>query len=433
MPRKPKARKKKITVVVEGNPIAVTLFPPSGVRKSWYAYWKGLVTSKSTGEQELESAMAVAENMVRNGGKRSELTDNMLTDEDFEDIQRAHYRRKQDSEARVRSEKTLRTCIEAIGAFRDITGLSPVTLATADDCARFQQRALELPKSWRLGFPKKKKDAERLSPNTVLKWSRAIQAAFERANINGGKKCVRGVVDDKKLLTENPWHQFTWIEERKRPIRQFKGEELLAVLDYFESGWSGVMVAVAAAKTFLWTWARLSEVASLSWDNLRVVGEEYHFEIVGKMGVEKWARIPNCLHDELEELKTGSSYVFAAYNRQLRDFHQKTGQARFGEKVSSEFDPRAFGNWFQEKLGLWGEATGNPHATPHVFRKTALQHARAGEDTNRRVAEDARLNESVMMAHYVTERDEELRQASNRTYRRILASLSTEVARTRPI
>ena len=33
-----------------------------------------------------------------------------------------------------------------------------------------------------------------------------------------------------------------------------------------------------------------------------------------------------------------------------------------------------------------------------------------------------------MMRHYVTERDEELRQASNRTYARILASLPPEIA-----
>ena len=33
-----------------------------------------------------------------------------------------------------------------------------------------------------------------------------------------------------------------------------------------------------------------------------------------------------------------------------------------------------------------------------------------------------------MMAHYVVERDEEMRQASNRTYHRILVSLSLEVA-----
>ena len=34
-----------------------------------------------------------------------------------------------------------------------------------------------------------------------------------------------------------------------------------------------------------------------------------------------------------------------------------------------------------------------------------------------------------MLGHYVTEGDEELRQASNRTYQRIAASLPAEVAR----
>ena len=105
------------------------------------------------------------------------------------------------------------------------------------------------------------------------------------------------------------------------------------------------------------------------------------------------------------------------------------GQPKFVRRVGGQFKPTAFADWFQEKLGQWGRSTGNPHATPHVFRKTALQHARIGEDLNRRVAEDAKLNESVMIAHYVTERDEELRHASNRTYRRIVASLPPHVAR----
>ena len=34
MPRKPKLEKKTITVVVNGTPIAVTLHPPAGARKS---------------------------------------------------------------------------------------------------------------------------------------------------------------------------------------------------------------------------------------------------------------------------------------------------------------------------------------------------------------------------------------------------------------
>ena len=67
-------------------------------------------------------------------------------------------------------------------------------------------------------------------------------------------------------------------------------------------------------------------------------------------------------------------------------------------------------------------------ATPHIFRKTALQHARRGEDLNRQVALDAKLNVSVMLNHYVVEEADQPRQASNRTFQRILASLPVDVA-----
>jgi hypothetical protein len=53
---------------------------------------------------------------------------------------------------------------------------------------------------------------------------------------HAGKKCVRGVpgVDEKVLLTENPWQQFKWIEGPEKPIRLFDGGDLLSFLDYME-------------------------------------------------------------------------------------------------------------------------------------------------------------------------------------------------------
>jgi hypothetical protein len=48
---------------------------------------------------------------------------------------------------------------------------------------------------------------------------------------------------------------------------------------------------------------------------------------------------------------------------------------------------------------------------------------------NRQVAADAKVSEAVLMTSYVKETDEEMRQASNRTFHRILASLPPEVAR----
>ena len=63
-----------------------------------------------------------------------------------------------------------------------------------------------------------------------------------------------------------------------------------------------------------------------------------------------------------------------------------------------------------------------------VRRTTTLQYARQGEDINRQVAQDASVTTSVMMTSYVTERDEELRQKSNRFFARIVARLHPTVA-----
>lgn len=235
MGRKPKAEKRRsITVVVNGAVIPVTLHPPKPPRRAWYAYWPGLVASKSTGQTEFEQAALVAEDMVRNGGKRGGDQENdapsILSDDEFEEIQRRHYGKKTDSAAMVRAEKSLAACLDAIRAFREITGITPISLATPDDCERFQRDALKKPRNWRMQF-RTKDEPRRLRPNTVIKWSVALQAAFERANANGGKKCVRGVVSNERLLKSNPWRQFTWIEGTAAKKRFFSDEELLSLLE----------------------------------------------------------------------------------------------------------------------------------------------------------------------------------------------------------
>src|SRR5262245_50105161 len=130
MPRKPIERVVKINVLVDGTPVAVTLHPPTGTRASWYAFWSGLVTSKSTGTATKDDAVRVVEQMLGNGGKRPDLGDTVLSDEEVEEIQRRHYQKKTDPSARRRAEKTLEDCLDAIAAFRQISGLKPVTLAT---------------------------------------------------------------------------------------------------------------------------------------------------------------------------------------------------------------------------------------------------------------------------------------------------------------
>jgi hypothetical protein len=168
MPRKPKLEKQTITIVVNGTPIAVILHPPTGPRASWYAYWNGLSSSKSTGQRNLSDAIIAAENMIRNGGRQAHLNDTVLMDEEFEQIQLLHYGRKQDPAARARAEKSLFSCMNAITAFREILGLKPITRATPDDCAAFQRKALTLPKNWRHRFPNSKKEVERRFPRSLI-------------------------------------------------------------------------------------------------------------------------------------------------------------------------------------------------------------------------------------------------------------------------
>lgn len=418
MPRKPKpAKKEKITIVVNGTPVTVTLTPPTRARKSWFVYWKGLATSKSTGASLFEDAVKAAEHMLTHSGQKPDLAQALLADDDFLAIQKKHF----GSRTGERPVKTLKDCLLAISAFRSITGISPIASATADDCAAFQDKALTMPKNWRAKYPRSKETAVTISRNTVVKWSRELQAAFERANINAGKKCVRGVVPPEKLLTVNPWRQFPWIEGIDKPIRQFDGKELVSILDYFAEYWGGITAATAAVKFALWSGSRLAEFTALGWGSLRQLDDEAHFDWVGKWGVRKWARIPLGLYRELTAIRTDDNpFVFAAYTGQLRAFHAGT---KFANKVGEQFKPDAFGNWLQDRLGDWAEEVGANHASPHVFRKTALQLARDGEDINRSVAHDAKVTPSVMTGHYVREGDEALRASSNRTYGRILASL----------
>jgi len=212
MPRKPKPQKTQIIVTVNGASISVTMFPPQGAKRSWYAYCSGLKARKSTGQVEFDPVVIAVNEMLGNGGKQRILADAILSGEEFEQIQRRHFGKKTSPDAKQRAAKSLKATLEAISAFREITGLKPVTTATPPNCEKFQHDALSRPRNWRSIYPNSKDHSRTLSANTVEKWSRTLQAAFERANENGGKKCVRGIVPDRKLLQANPWQKFTWIE-----------------------------------------------------------------------------------------------------------------------------------------------------------------------------------------------------------------------------
>jgi hypothetical protein len=119
----------------------------------------------------------------------------------------------------------------------------------------------------------------------------------------------------------------------------------------------------------------------------------------------------------------------AAYNDQLCRHHEVKGRSDNARRVGRAFKPLCLGDWFADRIEDWSAGLEKGHAHTHVFRKTSLQFVRSGEDLNRQVARDARVSESVLMTSYVKETDEQIRQASNRTFARILASLQVDLTR----
>lgn len=434
MPKKPQPQKKIASVLVNGEPIKVTLYSPRGSKRTWYASWKGLRTARSTKQVEYAAAVRAVEAMLQNGGKVPNLSDTLMTDDEFQAIQGRHFGKKSGPTKARGAEKSLASLLEAIQAFKSITGLTHVAAATPADCERFQHVASGLPKSWRRGEVVKLDEAEgedaTLSPTTIVKWSRELRAAFERANSNAGRKCVRSVVPERKLLTSNPWNKFTWIEERERVVHQFSEDDLLSLLDFFEKELPLVPLAAAYIRFLLWTWGRRFEVSELQWDKLHRINEnEMHFDILGKWGVQKWARVPRRLYDNVLEHRTDNPFVFAAFPQQLKAHYQFLGLERAARRVCLEFKPKNLGDRIYDQVKKWQEQVGKEAAYLHMFRKTTLQYALSGEGITENVAADARLGEGVMMTSYARLQDVDLRNKSNRTYRRILASLPPEVAR----
>lgn len=422
MPRKPKAETTEL-INANGTMIRVTLFPPDRSRneRSWYAYWKGQPTRRSTKKATKAEAIEAVRKMLC---RQPETPSATLTDEEFIAIQQSHFEKQKTGRDRPEScDASLASVLEAIGAFKKISGLEHVSLATPDDCERFQSAALQLPANWRRPPNHKYGKTKTLSPYTVYKWLGALQGAFERANHTAGKKCVRGVVPQEKLLARNPWNEFTWIPKPRTKPRRFNQRELLELIDYFRTTWPGVTAAELMLQVFVWSWARRREVSAIKFEDIRTVDGIHYIYLSTKRQGEKWFRLPASVHEELVKIKTDSPYVFAALSDQLRAHHKTRGNSKAARNVMA-FSPENAGRWFYERIKAW--SSGDSYV--HMLRKTIMQMARAGEDVNLAVAKDASVTKGVMLGHYVSEDDPEMRAKADRMYRRICDGLTPKVA-----
>jgi len=99
--------------------------------------------------------------------------------------------------------------------------------------------------------------------------------------------------------------------------------------------------------------------------------------------VERWFRVPESLFHELQQIRTDSPFVFAAYSDQLRVFYQGKNQPLKAQLSCNDFNPINLGDWFHEQIVAWSVRQPKGKATIHVFRKTSLQYARSGAEVTR--------------------------------------------------
>ena len=221
-----------------------------------------------------------------------------------------------------------------------------------------------------------RENVQRIRPNTVVKWSVALKAAFERANKNGGQKCVRGVVAESKLLTLNPWKNFTWIDGTEPKKRHLNDEELLSLLDYFEQRWPTVVTVTLFAKISLWMWAEGPKRPVYAGKTCALWGMSITLTLSVSGASGNGRESLTALYQDLLKVRTDSPYVFAAYNEQLKRHYRQCPNPHTAKTIGPRFDPELLYRWFHIKMRKWAEETGRERASHHAFRKTALQTAR---------------------------------------------------------
>jgi len=205
------------------------MFPPVGTAARGMPSGRP-ETRRSTGQNEYEKAVVAVNDMLNHKGQRRQWKDAISVDGEFEEIQRRILRRRLSRVRSGRAEKSLKATLEAISAFRDITGIVPVTLATAADCERFQNEAMRRKRFWRKEYPKSQKESKTLSANTVIKWSRSLQAAFQRANDNRRQRNASGASFRRKAPKVQSLAPVHLDRRVSQAATQFDSEELLGFL-----------------------------------------------------------------------------------------------------------------------------------------------------------------------------------------------------------
>lgn len=229
----------------------------------------------------------------------------VLTWEEWDAIQVRHFAKKKNQKGAV---KTLEECRKAQRLFIKFTGADSASTVDADmaensmhECGGTQSK---------LG--------ENYTANGIRKTLSHMSASFNRCRRTAGKKCVRGVVAQGKLLMVNPYEEVQWVEADDPDPRHFNRDELRAFLNWkylAACPWppssprhrSGQ--GAASKKCTLFDW----------------IDREGFVTIPD--GEAKWAkgrviRLPATLLADMGRFRTAAPYVWAGYVDQLRAYHR---------------------------------------------------------------------------------------------------------------
>lgn len=413
----PKAKSKWKPVIVErdGESLTGYLLPPGTAGNS--RYWaftclKAGVERKSLKTESFAEAKAKALAWFKHEPERVERQkqeQSILTWEDWDAIQVAHFRKKRDQR---RAMKTLEECRKAHRLFLAVTGLETASAVDADQVDLFQA-ACPKTKS-RLGRP--------YGNTTVRKTMAHMSASFNRCRVTAGKKCVRGVVAKEKLITVNPFEEVRWVEADDPEPRQFSREELKQFLAW---KWVGGCPTVALfAKASLWSCGRITEMTELRWDWIDDEGYVTIPDDSAKWGKGKVIRLPAKLLSQIREHRNGSHLVWAGYVDELRAYHQTDGHRASAHKLK-DFAPVRLRVCFQKWIKEWAGSVKAPGLSHHAFRRTGLQWSREGQlrSSEGQYAKALNVSREVADTHY-TRKPQHL--WADLTYRNIASELAED-------
>jgi len=358
---------KRLTIPTDGELLTVYLHPPGTVGNT--RYWafscrEASITKKSLKCNSLKDAKLTAIKLLTAPKSEDESkSEETLTWGDWDSIQVAYYRKKANEK---RANRTLEECRKAMRLFVRITGAPDASSVDADMVDRFQSE----------GVQRKKGDGKPYSASTVWKTMAHMSSSFNRCRISAGKRCVRGVVDQSKLLMVNAFEEVNWIEPTQPRKLQFSREGLKAFLAW--AYLAGCPLLSLFAKVSLWARGRIEEMSELGWDWIDDQGYVGIPDEQAKWGKGKLVKIPLLLVEELRRYRGSGPFVWERYVEQVRDYHRNTGHLASAHKML-DFSPARLKVHFQKQIQRWAKTSENVGLSHHAFRRTGLQWSREGQ------------------------------------------------------